>query len=179
MFTEGRASTPNKSVQHNNPFAYPFFRIATVGRYVAFAVGNVTQKRMAFVLKNGKYSFQRRIQHISFPEFINKYTDKRTLIPILLMDPEGAEWDVLPYIGHYGIGWNFSVDFCQVNAEFHYGKLWRHIGSLKQVQKYYGDFFSKSPFLPLWMSRMARFIRGFMINISNDHCYELFYKNIC
>lgn len=122
------------------------------------------------MLKNGKYIYQ-TVPHVTFPDFFNTFTDNRSLVPILIMDAEGGEWSVLPYIGHYGVGANFKVEFCQVNFEFHFG-------SVEEVQKYYGEFFIKSPFLPLWMFRLT-FTRGFMINIENDQCYQLFYSNLC
>ncbi|CAD6188468.1 unnamed protein product [Caenorhabditis auriculariae] len=142
---------------------------APIGTYFPFAVGHEIAVSTANVLHKGKYKLM-TMPHIDIITFLTKFVNE-TKIDQLLMDNEGAEYNILPMMGKDGEFDRHGIVVCQINTEIHDADKSKKEKFLSIMNQIIDD--GRYAFLVSYATVHHRF---FIINAQHPYCVQKFFK---
>ncbi|KAF1751734.1 hypothetical protein GCK72_018288 [Caenorhabditis remanei] len=148
------------------------------GKYFHYAVSDKNGMEDSVVLGNDGYN-KERTQHIGIDNFFKNIV-QISRIDILWIDIEGNEYPILKQLHTDGNLDRQGVKICQMNVEMH-----KDLTNLNEMKNFH-DFIWKvledrryvfmKPVFVKWMH--FRFIRLFIVNISDQDCTDLYVKGV-
>uniref|UniRef100_A0A7I4Z542 Methyltransf_21 domain-containing protein n=1 Tax=Haemonchus contortus TaxID=6289 RepID=A0A7I4Z542_HAECO len=139
---------------------------AQVGKFFPIAVGKETGYIAADILTKGRYQSS-NVMTIDLVTFLTKMVNE-SMIDLILMDNEGAEYDIVQLLTVDKVFDKHGIVVCQVNAEFHPP---RNGQSYIDYLKIMLDTIKAGRFAPIFvLNEKNTWQRAFFVNYSSHRC---------
>ena len=136
------------------------------GKFLKGLVGAKEGKYEASIMINGKYESAQE-DHYSLQQALQKFNIKDK-IDLLLMDIEGAEFELIPDIFFHPE--KYPV-ICQINVEFHSPK-----GYTNMIQVYHNASIDGRYMYSSMINDYLDFHRSYFINVKDKYCLDTYFS---
>nr|CDJ98130.1 Protein of unknown function DUF13 domain containing protein [Haemonchus contortus] len=139
---------------------------AQVGKFFPIAVAKGTGYIATDILTKGRYQSS-NVMTIDLVTFLTKMVNE-SMIDLILMDNEGAEYDIVQLLTVEKVFDKHGIVVCQINAEFHPP---RNGQSYIDYLKIMLDTIKAGRFAPIFvLNEKNTWQRAFLVNYSNHRC---------
>uniref|UniRef100_A0A1I7TBW6 Methyltransf_21 domain-containing protein n=1 Tax=Caenorhabditis tropicalis TaxID=1561998 RepID=A0A1I7TBW6_9PELO len=146
------------------------------GKYFEYAISGQSGRLNSRVFGKGGYR-EEVTKGIGADDF---FADKvqKSKIDFLWIDVEGHEYPILDQLHHKGALDKKGVKICQMNVEMHKDTFKESLGEKKKFHDFVWNVLEDKRFIMLKpvfvIYKEKRFIRTFIVNVSDKECTELF-----
>ncbi|KAK0393339.1 hypothetical protein QR680_000160 [Steinernema hermaphroditum] len=146
-----------------------------IGKFFPFAVGsdNKIQRASVKLDQNSNTYTSVNFTHVEFITFLKDHARISTRrIDQLLLDPEGAEYELAPYLTVGGPLDSAGYTICQINTEFHHPEEGHRLIFARFVR----TMLSEGRYVP-FKPYQGTHLRLFLLNTADEDCVRLYVKD--
>lgn len=151
-----------------------------IGTYFPLAISKKEINKTSLVMTS-KFRFYERevLRHVSLSNFLLNYA-KLPQVDLLLLDAEGAEYDLFPTLIREGQLERRGIIICQLSLELH-GPLFTYANNMdnRQWTPLVTEFLLNTDLLPLWAYKTWPRHQIFLFNTTNEYCVRKYFPSFC
>ncbi|KAK6751706.1 hypothetical protein RB195_003241 [Necator americanus] len=139
-----------------------------IGVFYHIAVGGKNGTSEASVLEPDTANYRiREVNHVDIATFLRSFIGKQ-IIDQLMIDIEGGEYDVFPFLLKGGDIERTNVVLCQLNIEIHLPDY----AQKAQFFEFFVELLDDARYMPLVADTMLGHIRLYILNYEHPECTE-------